>query len=286
MAARRAWRLTVATGALAAALLSAPAPTLAQSPPIYRAVSYGPSPNEIATIYSQTNPGATAVILVHGGGWRLQKLVTEQGSVANSLYRQGFVVFDINYEQDSPTEPAFPLETGDVMAATEWAIAHAATYGANPANVVMLGGSAGAQLVSRAAEQLDVAAPGTVRAVAELSGPMNFQTLVADAIAGAVPKAYVKSIGQALGCPSSLTLCAASFEAEWSPALNVPTSGCPDWLLITSETEPTDRSQSEEMLTALQGAGCRAELNMQPTGHGFSYWSAVARSVAAFFKAE
>jgi len=274
--------------ALACVTLSvAPAQTLAGKLPIYRGVSYGPSPEEMATIYAQTTPDATTVILVHGGGWREQKLATEEGVVANALQLQGFTVFDINYDQDSPTTPAFPLEVNDVVSATEWAIANAATYGANPANVVMLGGSAGAQLVARAAELMDTGRPGAVRAVAELSGPMNLQTLVAMAIAGKIKsQGYVKSIGQALGCSSSLALCSSSYEAEWSPALNVPVIGCPTWLLLSSSTEPTDLSQGEEMLAATQRAGCQTELGLVTTGHGFSYWPTVAKRVFAFFDAE
>lgn len=282
--------LSRAGGLVAVAMLMLPACALAKAraAPIYKNVSYGPSPNETATIYSQLNPGATTVILVHGGGWRLQlKGVTEEGWQSKSLQRQGFAVFNVDYDQDSPSEPAFPLETDEIAAATQWAIAHAASYNANPSKVVLLGGSAGAQLVARAAEQLDAANPGTVDGVVSLSGPMNFTTLVPLAEHHEIKdKNYVLSIEQALGCPGDWAGCSSSYETEWSPALNIPTGACPDWLLLSSEIDTPATSQAQEMLGDLQGAGCRASLSLVPTGHGFSYWHEVSGTIFSFIAAE
>ena len=273
--------------AVLAALLPGGASASAALPPIYRGVSYGPSPGELETIYAARAPGARTVVLVHGGGWRLQKFATEDGLEAKYLQLQGFTVFDINYDQDSPTLPAFPLETGEVAAATEWAIAHAAQYNADPSNVVMIGGSSGAQLAARAAEQLDLAAPGAVRAVVSLSGPMDFTTLVPLAQSGGVrDRSYVTSIGQALGCPGALSTCSPAYETEWSPALNIPAVGCPDWLLFDSQVDTPAILQADEMLAHLQAQACKATVTTVPTGHGFSYWTQVSASIVAFVRAE
>lgn len=275
--------------AVLAAMLLAPtsASATTRTPPPIRGVSYGPSPGELQTIYPGRAPGATTIILVHGGGWRLQKLATEVGSQAKSLQLQGFAVFDVNYDQDSLTQPAFPLQTDEVAAATAWAIAHGVDHNADPANVVMIGGSAGGQLVARSAEQLDATAPGSVRAVVSLSGPMDFTTLVPLAQGGQIKdRNYVTSIGQALGCPAMLSACSAAFETEFSPALNVPSSGCPDWLLLAGEVDTTAVVQADEMLVALQGASCNATMITVPTGHGFSYWSQVSARIFAFVRAE
>ena len=280
------WRVVIAVGALAAAL-AAPTSALAKARPIYRDVAYGASPAEKATVYGQNSSGATTVVLVHGGGWRLQKLATEEGSESKSLQLAGFVVVDIDYSQDSPTETAFPLETNDVLDATDWAIANAAAYGGNGANVVLLGGSAGGQLVARAAELADVAQPGAVRAVISLSGPMNFTTLVPLAESGGIKdRNYVFSIGQALGCSSSFASCSGSYETEWSPALNIPTSGCPDWLLFTSEIDTVATAQANEMLGDLDAAGCTAREEVLTTGHGFSYWSSISKTVSDYIDGE
>jgi len=270
-----------------ALVLCAPAGAVKTSP-VYRGVSYGPSPGELQTIYSQA-PGARApiVVLVHGGGWRLQKLPTEQGSAAKSLQLRGDTVFDINYDQDSPTALAFPLESNEVEAAVEWAIANASAYGGEASDVTLLGGSAGGLLAALAAEQLDARAPGTVRAVISLSGPTNFTTLVPLAASGRIrDKNYVLSIGQALGCTGALQTCPQAYEQEWSPALQIPLSGCPNWLLFASEVDETAVSQGSEMLADLTSAGCSATLETLPTGHGFSYWPLVSAKVAAFIAAQ
>ncbi len=276
--------------AACAAVLLAPQQALAKgptAPPIYRDVSYGPSPSELATVYAQNKPGAMIVVLVHGGGWRLQTLPIEDSTEAKALQKQGYAVFDINFAQDSPSEPAFPLETGQVAAATEWAIAHAAAYDANPANVVLFGGSSGGQLVARVAEQLDAAAPGTVQAVVSLSGPMNFLTLLPMVANGTIKdKPFILSIGQALGCTGQLASCSPAFEAEWSPALHIPEGGCPDWLLFSSEVDVAETAQGQEMLADLSAAGCRATLDVMPSGHGFSLWPAVASPVYSFLAGE
>jgi acetyl esterase/lipase len=284
-------RLTRLIGPVAcAAMLLWPQPALAKgptAPPIYKGVSYGPSPSELATVYAQSKPRAPIVVLVHGGGWRLQPLPIEESTEAKGLQRQGYAVFDINFAQASPTERAFPLETGELAAATEWAIAHAAAYDADPSNVILFGGSSGGQLVARVAEQLDAAAPGTVRAVVSLSGPMNFLTLLPMVANGTIKdKPFILSIGQALGCTGQLASCSPTFAAEWSPALHIPESGCPDWLLFSSEMDVAETAQGQEMLADLSAAGCRATLDIMPTGHGFSLWPAVAPQAYAFLAGE
>jgi acetyl esterase/lipase len=271
-------------GALLAAALAVPASASATLP-VYREVAYGPSAGEKATVFGQLKPGSTIVVLVHGGGWRLQKYVTEEGSPSKALQKQGFMVFDVNYDQDSPTQPAFPLEVDEVAEATTYAIEHAEAWGGNPANVVLLGGSAGGQLAARAAEVVDQASPGAVRGVVSLSGPMNLVTLVQMAIDGTLTDhAYIKSIGQALGCSASLAACSTSFAAEWSPAVNIPTVSCPAWLLVSSEVDVVATLQADEMLADLGEAGCSAAHVELATGHGFSYWSTIAPQVYSFVK--
>lgn len=276
--------LALCCAVTAAALCAAPAG--ARTPPVYMEIPYGPSPAERLAVFSQVKPLSPLVILIHGGGWRLQRNPTEFGSQAASLQKQGFAVFDVNYDQTSPTERAFPLETGDIAAATAWAIAHAAEYGANPADVVMIGGSAGGQLAERVAEQLDAAAPGTVRGVVSLSGPTDFATLI-ELIQAKVltDRSYIFSIGQALGCTGALASCPHQYEAEWSPALNVPLAGCPAWMLLWSEADTVGRLQGEELLGRLSAAGCSASTDVLPTGHGFSMWSAAAPAIFSFVRA-
>jgi acetyl esterase/lipase len=255
---------------------------------VYEQVYYGPKPAQRADIFASSVPNSTIVILVHGGGWRKQLALSHFASEAMALQQQGFTVFDINYDQDSATTPAFPLEPNDVMAATRWAIANAGLYNANPKNVVLLGGSAGGNLVALAAERLDSTNPGTVRAVISFSGPMNFTTLVPLVENGTITsESFVISISQALGLTYETDAFLDVYEQEWSPALNIPSSNCPAWLLFNSETELIPLSQAQEMYTNLQAAKCNATLQVLPgTAHAFAYWDNVASAVFSFIKSE
>jgi len=258
----------------------------AAAPPIYKGISYGPSSGEKGTVYAAAKPGATVVVLVHGGGWRTQTNEIEESSEARSLQLKGFTVFDINYDQDSPTTLAFPLEVAEVQTAIEWIIARASTYNGNAANVVLLGGSSGGQLVAMAAEALDSAAPGTVRGVVSLSGPYDLQLLVQQAIKKEIKDLnYVKSIGQALGCASNLQTCSSSLEAEWSPDLHIPETGCPTWLLVSSVEVPTDTIQAEDMVAHLNESACPVTFKEVPKGHGFYLWGEVGTQVVEFIHA-
>jgi acetyl esterase/lipase len=266
----------------------------------YERVVWGPKLKQLANIWASATPNSPAVILVHGGGWRKQGGLTYLKKEALGLQAHGFTVFSINYQQDSPTKAAFPLEPNEIMAATQWAIAHAASYNANSAKVVLVGGSAGGNLVALAAEQLDAAHAGTVKAVVSLSGPMNFQTLIPLVDNGVITNHnFIVSIYQALGGSEDEgyfggeeddeeeVLLTQALELEGSPALNIPSHNCPEWLLFTSEDDLVPASQSEEMYSDLLAAKCKATLQVLPgSKHAFAYWNQVSDTIYDFIKAQ
>ncbi|HWX52208.1 MAG TPA: alpha/beta hydrolase [Solirubrobacteraceae bacterium] len=253
-------------------------------------IFYGPKLVQRGDVYPSTKPGSPIVILVHGGGWRKQTGLYFLKRPATDLQAQGFTVFNINYRQDLNL-PAFPREPEDIVTATRYAIAHAAAYNGDPTKVVYVAGSAGANVAALAAEQLDEAAPGTVRGVASLSGPMNFETLLTGVKNHTITNEnFVLSIFMAMGGSEEDVLDPAAWEAiprsmqrEGSPVFNIPQRGCPSWLLISSEVDLVPLSQSQEMYSALAAAHCRATLEVLPgTGHGFAYWNQVSDDVASF----
>jgi acetyl esterase/lipase len=261
--------------------------------PVYERLSYGPRLRQLVDVFVSPTPNATTVILVHGGGWREYFALSQYAPESMALQQQGFTVFDINYRQDSETTAAFPLEPSDVMTATQWAIANAASFNANPGNVILLGGSAGGNLVALAAEQLDATAPGTVRAVVSLSGPMNFMSLLSLIERGMVTNEdFIFSVNQALGRDPGSTIFKSRSEVEaypatWSPALHVPARNCPAWLLFNSEAELIPLSQAQEMNADLLKAGCRSTLDVLPgSGHSFAYFRQVDRTIFSFIKAQ
>lgn len=245
-------------------LVVLPATAQARKLALPKGTSYDPSPEEVLTVYPAAQPGAPTVVLVHGGGWRVQRVHTE---VAEELQAQGFTVFYVDYPQDTPLTPAFPLEPDAIENAIHYAKADAAADNGNPENTILLGGSAGGNLVELAAERIPV------RAVVVLSGLSNLSALI-----GA--KLRVEKIGedveQALGCVE--TACSESFAEEWSPALHV--AMCPTWKPFSSKGDPVPVSQAQEMLAALRAAGCPASLTvLGGARHAFEYWGKVREEI-------
>jgi len=303
---RRSLAFAAATLASIVMLAASTAAQATLIPPV-RGVQYGPSPLDIATIYipaSQTqsvnaaasaraglaaaSAGAPAVVLVHGGGWRQQPNETEQPTVANDLRYQGFTVFDINYPQANSHETAFPKQPEAVEAAVDWVQEHGGEYGANPANVVLVGGSAGGNLVDLAGEQL-----AGVRGVVSLSGPTNLETLVQLGQEAGLKSSLAISLSIALGCGREILgwekifACTnTAFERQFSPVYNVPRGACPNWQLFAAEEDLVPASQQEEFLTALQAAGCNASLEvLSGKGHAFGYWWRVKSTIYSFIEA-
>jgi len=256
--------------------------------PSYENLRYGPSPFEVANVYPAAQAGAPIVVMVHGGGWRKQGTLGRLGDEARALQGEGATAVEINYDQDSLLTPAFPIEPNDVAAATRWAIANAASFNADPSTVILLGGSAGGNLVALVAEQLDAANPGTVDAVISLSGPMDFVSLwpklEADMLAN---ESFTKSVQWALGMPTEGSPFPAAFAQQWSPALHVPRSGCPAWLIFNSEAETIPLAQAQEMYMNLRAAGCSATLGVVPgSEHAFAYFRHVRSAIVEFIKAQ
>jgi acetyl esterase/lipase len=288
--------LVLLLGALGALLMLAPGAALgarakaSASLPESERVFYGPKLVQRAEVYPSARPGSPIVILVHGGGWRKQTGLYYLKKEALSLQSHGFTVYNINYRQDMYL-PAFPTEPDDVALATRYAIAHAAAYNGDPARVSYVAGSAGANIAALAAEKLDEAAPGTVRAVVSLSGPMNFETLIAMVKDGTITNEnFIVSIFAAMGGeeadafePAAWNAIPAATQREGSPALNIPKRGCPSWLLFSSEVDLVPLSQSQEMDSELTAARCKSTLQVVPgSAHAFAYWNQVADTVAGF----
>ena len=240
----------------------------ARQPPV---LSYGADPLQTVEAWAAPGTDQPVVVIVHGGGFRssagdARKLALQATQLSNA----GFAVFDVNYRTDSASQPAFPDEVTDVVDGTEWAIAHAADYHGNPADVNLIGGSAGGTIAADAAELL----PGQVHAVVSLSGTNDLATALAywTQTPGKTGKLHVKNITQALGCTAAA--CAAP-AAAWSPATRVTSADCPaHWLVLNERSEEQPVPQADELTAALGAAGCTVtEDVMDGTQHAYDYWS-------------
>ncbi len=254
---------------------------------IYESLSYGPSANEVANVYPSATPNSPIVVLVHGGGWRKQGALGKFELPSKSLQAAGFTVVEINYDQDSRTVPAFPLEPNEVASAARWAISHAASFSGDPSELFLLGGSAGANLVDLVGEELNAAAPGTVRAVVSLSAPTNFVNLMPMLEENTITNEdFNLSVHRALGIGEEAPL-PVSYAERWSPSLQVSAKTCPAFLIFNSAEELIPLSQAQDLYGKLSSARCNATLNVVPgTEHAFLYFHRVKSQVIAFLRAQ
>ncbi len=113
----------------------------------------GPLP---ARLYTPVTAGRTPLIVYfHGGGFVLGDLDSHDGPCRYIAARSGARVLSVDYRL-APEHP-FPAAPDDAVAATRWALAHAAELGADPAAVIVSGDSAGGNLAAVAARELSLA---------------------------------------------------------------------------------------------------------------------------------
>jgi triacylglycerol lipase len=138
----------------------APPPTAALYAPLHpatlpagirvlRDAPYGPDPRHRLDVFAPAEGGGPRPILVfvHGGGFvagdkRMQGQPAFYDNIALWAVRNGFVAVNITYRL-APAHP-FPAAQQDIAAALAWVATHAATIGGDPADVSLMGHSAGA----------------------------------------------------------------------------------------------------------------------------------------------
>ncbi len=89
--------------------------------------------------------GLTAVIMIHGGGWR-SGTRSQHYPLAESLAHLGYVCFTPQYRLS--TEALFPAAVYDIKAAIRWVKANASKYGVDTSKIVMAGFSSGGELAA------------------------------------------------------------------------------------------------------------------------------------------
>jgi len=92
------------------------------------------------------------VVYFHGGGFVVGDLFTVDGICRRLANGSGATVVSVYYRR--PPEHPLPAAHHDAVAATRWALAHAAELGADPHRLVVAGDSAGGALAAHVAQQL------------------------------------------------------------------------------------------------------------------------------------
>jgi len=96
------------------------------------------------------NRACSLVVFLHGGGWVVGDLDTHDATCRFIAHEARAMVLAIDYRL--APEHRFPAAVEDAFAAYQWAAAHAASLGADPARIVVAGDSAGGNLAAVVAQ--------------------------------------------------------------------------------------------------------------------------------------
>jgi acetyl esterase len=258
-------------------------------------------------IYQPTASGSgrPAIVMVHSGGWSSGSSAEFAPWAMQVAEDQGWVAFSIDYRLDTDDSSAFPDELHDVQAAIRWVAANADRYDVDADKIVLLGGSAGGNLVTLVSS-LGTANPVTgtavgidpttavkISAVAAWSPPVDLAPLVSTG-AGQPPPGcdgdqecdFVWSspdIVDYLGCEP--TACPDTYK-DASPISWVSSSTAPTFIANSSdELVPVD--QIEQYVDALKSAGVANQFDeitgsLHSTQYGGEAWEPTVEFLARY----
>ncbi|MEU2793403.1 alpha/beta hydrolase [Streptomyces sp. NPDC007100] len=124
-----------------------------------------PADPDVAVRVYRPRQARGAVIWMHGGGWTVGTLDTEQHWAARIAALSGAVVISVAYRL-SPENP-YPAALNDAYAVLAWTHEHAAELGVDPDRIAVGGHSAGGNLAAAVA----------LRARDEQGPPIRFQLI-------------------------------------------------------------------------------------------------------------
>jgi acetyl esterase len=228
-------------------------------------------------VYRPAEARGATVVLLHGGGWSVGSVADYDGLARRLAARLPAVVLSVEYRR-APEHP-FPAAVEDAVAATRWALAHAADLGRRPDRVAVAGDSGGGNLAAVVCQQLrDSGGPqpaaqlllypnvarGADHPSVQAFGQLPFLTL---ADMGWYTRNYVPK-GTDLGDP------------RISPAEG-DLAGLPPALVVTAGADPLHDS-GRDYAEALGAAGGRVEwLDLPGMPHGFAHLVALAPAADA-----
>ena len=170
--------------------------------------------------------------------------------------------------------------------AVRYVQAHAAELGVDASKLEMLGASRGANLAMLTSQNMNAAAPGTIKGIAALSGDANPAKQIERGQRGELEQGTAGKLSRVYGCEPVLVNCPMEYVEEWSPFAKASVTA-PAMFLAASQTETKTASLADdyELAAKLTALGVASEVFAAPKGHGFSYWSLARPHVLGFLKA-
>jgi acetyl esterase/lipase len=147
-------------------------------------LAYGDDPQQRVDVYVPDGPSTGAavrpvIVFWHGGRWEFGDK-SDYRFVGAALAESGYIAVIANYRHYPQVK--MPGFMDDAARASQWAVAHAGEFGADPRQLFLMGHSAGAQMAALLAlDPRYLQATGAVPQIAGvigLSGPYDFLPLL------------------------------------------------------------------------------------------------------------
>ena len=133
---------------------------------------YGQDPNQFAELWRPRAPGRSpAVIVIHGGFWRLPRDLSTASPLCEALRSEGIAALNVEYRRVGQPGGGYPGTLDDIRAAGAWFSTEAARYNIDPARVAVMGHSAGGHL----ALYLAAVKPLALRGAVSLAGAVDLR---------------------------------------------------------------------------------------------------------------
>lgn len=156
---------------------------LTDPPPADQRLAYGDDLLQYGDLRVPDGDGPfPLVIAVHGGYWRNAYDLVHLGHLCAALTGEGMATFNLEYWRVGDDGGGWPGTFLDVAAGSRWIVEHAAEFGLDPEQVVVIGHSAGGHLASWTGSLASVpegsaiaAAPVPLRGVVSLAGLLDLE---------------------------------------------------------------------------------------------------------------
>jgi acetyl esterase/lipase len=231
----------------------------------------------------------TAVLVLHGGGWRAgdRKMIQP---TCEALASRGFTALAVEYRLLG--EVAWPAQLDDVRAALTWTHEHASELGVDTDKIVLQGHSAGAQLALVTAGNLSTDGnAGSVAAVVAYYPPIRFADRpLPDLAAVPDPRALAAIRADDGSVPAAMLLEEGASAAEMAAAspITYARAGFPPTMLFQGTSDLlVGTGGAFEFMRALHEAEVASEVHYCAGGdHAFDvtpfYTRACVAAVEAF----
>lgn len=225
---------------------------------VLRDLAYGADAKQKLDVYLPTAPASGRVlVMVHGGAWKIGDKANDGVAKDKAAFwgAKGDVLVSVNYRL---LPQAAPLDQAkDVAKALAYVQAHAATWGADPHKLVLMGHSAGAHLVALLTSSL---------ALAEGQGAQPWRgTVVLDSaaldVANVMKRDHLGFYDEAFGSDPA-------YWAATSPAAQLVPNASPMMLVCSTERRDDPCLQARGFSVQAQKLGVRTVINPQAKSHG------------------